>query len=85
MHSHSASERSVGYVFLMRARVANYYTTHPFRTVSLGTWVNKGKRKGRDFVPQPLQALEYERDPPGLSGEQPRGNLQFVTLRVWRD
>ena len=35
MHSHSASERSVGYLFLMRARVANHYPTHPFRTVSL--------------------------------------------------
>src|SRR5829696_2465246 len=34
MHSHSASERSVGYLFLMRARVANHYPTHPFRTVS---------------------------------------------------
>src|ERR671910_2678462 len=34
MHSHSASERSVGYVFLMRARVANHFLTHPFRTVS---------------------------------------------------
>ncbi len=37
MHSHSASERSVGYVFLMRARVANHYLTHPFRTVSKAT------------------------------------------------
>ena len=36
MHSHSASERSVGYLFLMRARVANHYPTHPFRTVSEG-------------------------------------------------
>src|SRR5215207_10269270 len=34
MHSHSASERSVGYLFLIRARVANHYPTHPFRTVS---------------------------------------------------
>jgi hypothetical protein len=47
MHSHSASERSVGYVFLMRARVANYYPTHPFRTVSPRRWVNKAKKKGR--------------------------------------
>src|SRR5215203_3665075 len=36
MHSHSASERSVGYLFLIRARVANHYPTHPFRTVSEG-------------------------------------------------
>ena len=28
-------ERSVGYVFLIRARVANHYPTNPFRTVSL--------------------------------------------------
>src|SRR5215213_6717264 len=41
MKDHSASERSVGYLFLMRATVANYYPTHPFRTVSLGTRVNK--------------------------------------------
>jgi hypothetical protein len=40
MQAHSASERSVGYLFLMRARVANHYPTHPFRTVSLGTSVN---------------------------------------------
>src|SRR5919112_1599775 len=42
MHSHSPSERSVGYVFLMRARVATYYPTHPFRTVSLGSSMNRG-------------------------------------------
>jgi hypothetical protein len=30
------SERSVGYVFLMRARVANHYPTHPFQTVLYG-------------------------------------------------
>src|SRR5215203_7020128 len=41
MHSHSASERSVGYDFLMCARVANHYPTHPFRTVSLGNRVNR--------------------------------------------
>jgi hypothetical protein len=38
MHSHSESDRSVGYVFLVRARVANYYPTHPFRTVSEDTF-----------------------------------------------
>src|SRR5215217_6800714 len=38
MHFHSASERSVGYVFLMRARVANRYLTHPFQTVSEGVF-----------------------------------------------
>src|SRR5829696_7581239 len=31
----------------MRARVANHYSTHPFRTVSLGSSVNRGKGKGR--------------------------------------
>ena len=36
MQAHSASERSVGHHFLMRARVANHYLTHPFRTVSEG-------------------------------------------------
>src|SRR5215204_885938 len=41
MHSHSASERSVGYDFLLCARVANHYPTHPFRTVSLGNRVNR--------------------------------------------
>ena len=30
MKDHSASERSVGYLFLMRATVANYYSTHLF-------------------------------------------------------
>jgi hypothetical protein len=30
----------------MHATVANYYPTHPFRTVSPRTTVNKGKRKG---------------------------------------
>src|SRR5215210_3010980 len=34
MQDHSSSERSVGYVFLIRARVANYHLTTPFRTVS---------------------------------------------------
>jgi hypothetical protein len=34
MQAHSASERSVRYLFLMRARVANHYPSHPFRTVS---------------------------------------------------
>src|SRR5215217_5802778 len=38
MQAHSASERSVGYLFLMRARVANHYPTHPFRTVSEGVF-----------------------------------------------
>src|SRR5215217_3356311 len=38
MQAHSASERSVGYLFLMRARVANHYPTHPFRTVSEGAF-----------------------------------------------
>jgi hypothetical protein len=38
MKDHSASERSVGYLFLMRATVANYYPTHPFRTVSEGVF-----------------------------------------------
>src|SRR4028118_1727241 len=36
MQDHSASDRSVGYVFLMRARVASQHTTTPFRTVSEG-------------------------------------------------
>src|SRR5215212_925894 len=38
MQAHSASERSVGYLFLMRARVVNQYPTHPFRTVSEGVF-----------------------------------------------
>ena len=42
MQDHSSSERSVGYVFLMRARVANHYPTPPFRTVSPGDSVNRG-------------------------------------------
>ncbi len=43
MRAHSESERSVGYVFLMRGRVSNYhYLTPTFRTVSLGNLVNSG-------------------------------------------
>src|SRR5215218_8695249 len=38
MQDHSSSERSVGYVFLIRARVANYHLTTPFRTVSEGSF-----------------------------------------------
>src|SRR5215217_1127744 len=32
----------------MRARVANHYPTHPFRTVSLRTSVNRGQRHNTD-------------------------------------
>src|SRR5215208_511740 len=46
MRAHSASERSVWYVFLMHGRVPNYhYQTSPFRTVSPRTPVNKGEKK----------------------------------------
>src|SRR5215210_3222781 len=38
MQDHSSSERSVGYVFLMCARVANHHRTTPFRTVSEGVF-----------------------------------------------
>src|SRR5215213_1180788 len=38
MQDHSASERSVGYVFLIPARVSNYHLTTPFRTVSEGEY-----------------------------------------------
>ena len=63
MQAHSASERSVRYLFLMRARVANHYPTHPFRTVSPRTGV-KIKRVAQsgcnriegDFVAQSFQA-----------------------------
>jgi len=43
MRAHSESERSVWYVFLMRGRVSNYhYLTPTFRTVYLGSSVNRG-------------------------------------------
>src|SRR5215210_4141642 len=48
MWFHSASDRSVGYLFLMRARVAKYPPRTTFHTASLGTRVNRGnKSKGR--------------------------------------
>ncbi len=47
------SERSVGYGFLMRARVANYYPTSPFHTVSPGTSVNKGKKRRAEAARDP--------------------------------
>jgi hypothetical protein len=34
MYFHSASDRSVGYLFLMRARVAKHYPRTTFHTVS---------------------------------------------------
>ena len=34
----------------MRARVPKHYPVTPFHTVSLGRWVNEGKRKGRGVV-----------------------------------
>src|SRR5215218_9101311 len=36
MHSHSASDRSVGYLFLMRARVAKHPPRSTFHTASQG-------------------------------------------------
>src|SRR3954447_10553783 len=44
MYFHSASDRSVGYLFLMRARVAKHPPRTTFHTASLRTWVNKGKK-----------------------------------------
>src|SRR5215211_6708615 len=42
IRAHLESERSVGYVFLMHGRVPNYhYPTPTFRTVSLGSSLNK--------------------------------------------
>jgi hypothetical protein len=41
MHSHSASDRSVGYLFLMRARVAKYPPRTTFHTASPRTPVNR--------------------------------------------
>ena len=47
---HSTSERSEGYALLiMLGRVPSHRPNTPFRTVSLGTSVSKGKKsKGRD-------------------------------------
>ena len=42
MQDRSSSERSLGHVFLMRARVANHYPTTPFRTVSPGISFDRG-------------------------------------------
>ena len=41
MYFHSASDRSVGYLFLIPAKVAKYRPRTPFHTVSPGTSVNK--------------------------------------------
>ena len=41
MYLHSASDKSVGYVFLMRARVAQYPPRTTFHTASLGFSVNR--------------------------------------------
>jgi hypothetical protein len=51
MYSHSASDRSVEYLFLMRARVAKYPPRTTFHTASPRTPVNKGKKKGRKPPP----------------------------------
>src|SRR5215212_4415806 len=58
MHFHSPSERSVGYLFLMRARVANHYPTHPFRTVSPRGWANRVRSKAGASC-APAAALTY--------------------------
>jgi lycopene beta-cyclase len=51
MRAHSESERSVGYVFLMHGRVPNYhYPTPTFRTVSLGSSVNRGNSPRQALV-----------------------------------
>src|SRR5215207_6484519 len=45
MWFHSASDRSVGYLFLMRARVAKYPPRTTFHTVSLRGSVNRGIKR----------------------------------------
>src|SRR5215207_3163320 len=64
MQFHSASDRSVGYLFLMRARVAKYPPRTTFHTASPRNWVNRvGGR--RDLPPAqsgfiaPFCALGY--------------------------
>src|SRR5215217_2270596 len=45
MYLHSASERSVGYLFLMRARVAKHPPRSTFHTASPRTPLNKGQEQ----------------------------------------
>src|SRR3954467_909244 len=73
MHSHSASDRSVGYLFLMRARVAKHPPRTTFHTASLRTPVNRGR------VPlyAPPSAALREEDSVPL-----RSDLRIAALRV---
>jgi hypothetical protein len=45
---HSASDKSVGYLFLMRARGAKYPPRTTFRTASPRRWVNREIRSMND-------------------------------------
>ncbi len=47
MYLHSASDRSVGYLLFMLRSVRHRLAESIYWTVSLGTWVNKVKTKGR--------------------------------------
>src|SRR5215218_9816321 len=42
MWNHSASDKSVWYALLMLGTLPSHYLRTPFRTVSLGSWVNSG-------------------------------------------
>src|SRR5215210_946364 len=89
MHFHSASERSVGYLFLMRARVAKYPPRTTFHTASPRTgvkiavaaapfsWFRGGPARAMDHLDE-VQGLgerqEYESHRPNTASLPPLGS-----------
>src|SRR5918992_4873300 len=67
MQAHSASERSVWYLFLMSARVAKHYPTHPFRTVS-----EEEFSEVRTRLRYQAPCLRWKANPPGKRGKGKR-------------
>src|SRR3712207_8587715 len=60
----STSERSVGYALLiMLGSVPSHRLKTTFRTVSPGTWVNKGKKEGRGAATYTV-TLQSQAPPP---------------------
>src|SRR5215208_6796729 len=68
----------------MRATVANHYPTHPFRTVSPRTPVNKDKREGPELLrPGPIVAL-ISRCAPASARREPGHRLRHTLPRPYR-
>jgi hypothetical protein len=86
MQDHSASERSVGYLFLIHARVANHYPSHPFRTVSEGEFseVRSSKLSPFSQVPKAIGPVRSASDRlvnPATRGRSRRGTNAGVSRR----